>query len=240
MRESKEAIRNNVTVPDRKQSPFDRTHSSSSNIKEGERVSKADTADMFMPSLESRIPFKRGKPLRRFSESFITDFISNRYKETQRFPGSFGPIILVTSRQNVNTWQPRPFVVKQVQLRRLSSTFQKELLDSLQMVSKLHHRGLVKITQAKLTDKHLYIITEACTGGDLFSRSPYTERQVKGIVKQVLETLSYIHGKGIVLKGLSVSAVDHALGCTRLIFSTSSVVRQDNVCIGKELDNQDT
>lgn len=38
----------------------------------------------------------------------------------------------------------------------------------------------------------LFIVMELCTGGDLYSRFPYTEHRVANIVRQILSAVRYV------------------------------------------------
>ena len=46
------------------------------------------------------------------------------------------------------------------------------------------------------------IIMELCHGGDLFSRSPYTEKQAAKIVHQILRAVAYMHKMGVIHRDL--------------------------------------
>ncbi len=48
----------------------------------------------------------------------------------------------------------------------------------------------------------IYIVTELVEGGELFdrivSKTSYTEKEARDLVKLLLETLAYMHGSGVV------------------------------------------
>lgn len=55
-------------------------------------------------------------------------------------------------------------------------------------------------------DKCLYIVTELCTGGELFDKiiaiKHFTERQASEIIKQILSAVYYCHTNNIVHRDL--------------------------------------
>jgi calcium-dependent protein kinase len=65
----------------------------------------------------------------------------------------------------------------------------------------LDHPHIVKILDIFDEEHYLFIIEEYCEGGDLFSflmrRRMLPENLTTSIIKQLLTTLCYLHGKGI-------------------------------------------
>lgn len=45
------------------------------------------------------------------------------------------------------------------------------------------------------------IVMELCSGGDLFSRDPYTEDRARHIVRQITSAVAYMHRCGIIHRG---------------------------------------
>ena len=152
--------------------------------------------------------------------------------------GSFGPVLHVQSKRTSKTLKPQSYVVKQIQLGRFSSSFRQEIVNEIRVVASLHHPQLVTTWQVKLTPKHIYIFTEACTGGNLHTRFPYSERQAKDILRQILQALLYIHKRGYIHKGLTVSYVQKSrcpFVLTILPMRTSSLVRKGFVSVNPKL-----
>ena len=58
------------------------------------------------------------------------------------------------------------------------------------------------------TKSKLYLVTDLCTGGELFdrivSRGSFTEKDAASVVKQVASGLVYIHSKDIVYRDVKV------------------------------------
>jgi calcium-dependent protein kinase len=48
----------------------------------------------------------------------------------------------------------------------------------------------------------LFIVMELCTGGDLYTRDPYTEEEAARITSSILSAVSFMHAKGITHRDL--------------------------------------
>ncbi|ETO23735.1 Protein kinase domain containing protein [Reticulomyxa filosa] len=86
----------------------------------------------------------------------------------------------------------------------------KEDLDALQkeieILRKLNHKNVVRLTDWVETKKRIYMVVEFCNGGDVFERilkqKTFSEWEAGHVVRQVAEGLEHIHSKGIVHRDL--------------------------------------
>eukprot|EP00931_Biecheleriopsis_adriatica_P065518 TRINITY_DN40032_c0_g1_i1.p1 TRINITY_DN40032_c0_g1~~TRINITY_DN40032_c0_g1_i1.p1 ORF type:complete len:957 (+),score=179.99 TRINITY_DN40032_c0_g1_i1:101-2971(+) len=123
--------------------------------------------------------------------------------------GSFGKVMVVRHRM---TKQLRACKVVAVQ-----TALQRELIDTeIRLLKSLNHPNIMKMhevyfEQAKengqITNGNIYLVTELCEGGDLFSRilhhyerlkQPMTESHVAYMMQQILSATKYCHDKGII------------------------------------------
>ncbi|KAI7894877.1 kinase-like domain-containing protein [Mucor mucedo] len=79
----------------------------------------------------------------------------------------------------------------------------RQMLDSeLDILTKVRHNHIVSLHDIYESDDAVYIVTDLCTGGELFQRiverGTYTEAIAADLVRQMLEGLSYLHSEGIV------------------------------------------
>jgi calcium-dependent protein kinase len=74
--------------------------------------------------------------------------------------------------------------------------------NTLDTIINLSHPNVIKIYEILEDEYHLYIVEEYCESGDLFNfilkNKIFSEDLVKVIIKQLLDALVYLHGKGIV------------------------------------------
>ncbi|KAI7902033.1 calcium/calmodulin dependent protein kinase 2 [Cokeromyces recurvatus] len=79
----------------------------------------------------------------------------------------------------------------------------QQMLDSeLDILTKVHHEHIVSMHDIFESNDAVYIITDLCTGGELFQRiverGTYTEAMAADLVRQILEGLAYLHSLDIV------------------------------------------
>lgn len=53
--------------------------------------------------------------------------------------------------------------------------------------------------------KQIYVILHCCDGGDLYTRSPYSEKQAAKMVASLLSAIQYMHDHKIVHRDVSVN-----------------------------------
>jgi len=123
--------------------------------------------------------------------------------------GSFGKVMVVRHR---GTRQLRACKVVAVQ-----TALQKELMDNeIQLLKSMNHPNIMKLYEVytenageggAVANGNIYLVTELCEGGDLFSRiiyhyqklkQPMTEGHVAYMLRQILSAVAYCHGLDIV------------------------------------------
>ena len=71
------------------------------------------------------------------------------------------------------------------------------ILQILVILSILFYGNIIKIFEFYQDDRYLYIVTELCTGGELFDKiqeeTSFTEVKAAEIMKQVLSAVFYCH-----------------------------------------------
>ena len=67
----------------------------------------------------------------------------------------------------------------------------------------MDHPHIVKAFEVYKYKKQIYVIMQCCDGGDLYTRSPYSERQAARMVNSLLSAISYMHDHKIVHRDVS-------------------------------------
>ena len=68
----------------------------------------------------------------------------------------------------------------------------------------LDHPNIVRAIETFDYKHRLYMVLEICSGGDLYTREPYTEAAAQTIVKSLFSAVAYLHIHGIVHRDVSV------------------------------------
>jgi serine/threonine protein kinase len=102
------------------------------------------------------------------------------------------------------------YALKCIAFDRISTEFIEELQNEIRILKNMDHPNIVKayevfyeydkkkkrnmLSSATSTDhiKMLYVVMELCTGGDLYSRTPYSEKDAAKIVTQLLSAVWYV------------------------------------------------
>lgn len=83
---------------------------------------------------------------------------------------------------------------------------QKQLELEINILREMDHPNIVKLFEFYQDKKNYFIVTEMCTGGELFDqiikRPYYSERDAAGVMKQVFSAVAYCHGQNIVHRDL--------------------------------------
>jgi serine/threonine protein kinase len=74
------------------------------------------------------------------------------------------------------------YAMKAIQLSRMSDEFVEELKNEIDILKSLDHPNIVKPIETFNRKRQLFVIMECCTGGDLYSRDPYSEGEAATIV----------------------------------------------------------
>lgn len=95
------------------------------------------------------------------------------------------------------------YALKSIHLNRVTDeTFLDELRNEIEILKTLDHPHIVRPIETFEHRNQLFMVMECCSGGDLYSRDPYTEEQAARIINSILSAVSYMHEHTIVHRDL--------------------------------------
>jgi len=95
------------------------------------------------------------------------------------------------------------YALKSIHLSRVHDpTYVRELKNEIDLMKRLDHCHIVRPLETYQFSGQLYMLMELCSGGDLYTRDPYTEEQAVRIVESLLSAVAYMHEHNIVHRDL--------------------------------------
>ncbi|KAK9968956.1 hypothetical protein ABG768_027173 [Culter alburnus] len=156
--------------------------------------------------------------------------------------GAFGSALLVKHRHGDD---PLLYVIKEINLRRLSARDKDASRKEVTLLSKMRHPNIVTFYKSFYDRNNLYILMEYCDAGDLMNRikmqrgKPFTEQQIVDWFVQICLGLKHIHDRKVLHRdiksqnifltqgGLKVKLGD--FGIARMLNNTMELAR---TCVG--------
>ena len=180
------------TSPD---TPKKDTNENNDKKKKGETtindLSKNETKTTYVVALDSNVFVTKGG--RKPEEVYI--------KEKTLGSGSFGTVYLVKHKQ-----LHRYFAMKAIKKTSKSKVDEEGLMNEINILRKMDHPNILKITDFYSQKNEYDIITEYCQEGELFNEikqyAPFNETITGHYMKQILTAVCYCHGMNIVHRDL--------------------------------------
>ena len=89
------------------------------------------------------------------------------------------------------------YALKTIQLNRVSNEMRDELRNEIDILMSLDHPNIIKPLELFEKKRQMYFVMEMCSGGDLFERLPYTEKQAALHTNQICSAVRYLHSNAI-------------------------------------------
>lgn len=100
------------------------------------------------------------------------------------------------------------YALKSIHLDRVHDPlFVNELKNEIAIMKRLDHAHIVRPIETYESRGHLYMVMELCSGGDLYTRDPYTEDQAARIISGVISAVGYMHEHSIIHRDLKYENV---------------------------------
>eukprot|EP00904_Undaria_pinnatifida_P000932 jgi/Undpi1/1083/HiC_scaffold_10.g04546.m1 len=74
------------------------------------------------------------------------------------------------------------YALKTIQLEKMTSKLAKEMRNEIEILKRLDHPNIIRAIETFESDRMVYLVMKLCTGGDLRSRAPYTEKDAADII----------------------------------------------------------
>ena len=90
------------------------------------------------------------------------------------------------------------YALKSIHVQLLKdNSFVEELKNEIAILKTLDHPHIVRVIETFHHDGALYVVMELCSGGDLYTRDPYSEQDCARITSNILSAVSYMHDRGV-------------------------------------------
>lgn len=125
--------------------------------------------------------------------------VASKYLKIQEIGiGTFSKVYRVQNKTNYNVC-----ACKEISKEKLAD-FSK-FINEINILSKCDHPNIIKLYEVFEDSKHINLIMEECTGGELFQRilditdngEKFSEKEVAVIFKQLMSAVCYCHNQGI-------------------------------------------
>jgi len=105
----------------------------------------------------------------------------------------------ITTRSSVGI----EYAMKSIHLSRVTDdTFVQELKNEIAILKKLDHPHIVRPLETYYYKHQIFIVMEHCSGGDLYSRDPYTEEEAARHISSILSAVGYLHANNVAHRDL--------------------------------------
>ena len=133
---------------------------------------------------------------------------SSRTNNNNKIRGG-GSSLQTRSEQEGSNVRDKYLAMKTLKLGRLTKEYQKDLDREIHITSNLDHPHIVNFQnvyrQGLGRFQRVYVVMDYCSGGDLYGKQPYTEKQAAFIMKQVLSAVAYMHSRNYTHRDLKVN-----------------------------------
>lgn len=128
----------------------------------------------------------------------------------ERFDDTYDRIKLLTKGSSCEIWTVKHKQTQQVMVMKViprqNQDFVNEMKNEVDIMKQLDHPNIVRIYNLfeNGNDDSIMLVMEFLDGGDLWTRSPYTEAQAAKVLTKILSAIAYLHKLKIVHRDLKM------------------------------------
>ena len=112
--------------------------------------------------------------------------------------GTYSKIYTVQSKSNFKV-----YICKEILKNKVSDLL--KFKNEINVLSKMDHPNIIRLFEVFEDDRHISLVMEYCTGGELFQKimeradqdKAFSEKEAAAIFKQLMNAVSYCHSQGI-------------------------------------------
>ncbi|KAL7516821.1 hypothetical protein ACHAWX_001798 [Stephanocyclus meneghinianus] len=82
-----------------------------------------------------------------------------------------------------------------------------EMRSEILTMSKLSHPNICRIVEAYERRRHIYLVMEFCSGGNLAGRIPMTEVKAANVTEKILSVVKYLHDNGVAHRDIKLENI---------------------------------
>jgi serine/threonine protein kinase len=121
--------------------------------------------------------------------------IINVFRRNKEKDGMDNPTAIQETSEHV-------YAIKTILVERVSPLFIKELENEIDILRSMDHPNIVKAYEVYNHKQQIFVVMQCCDGGDLYTRSPYSEKQAAIMMSCLLSAISYMHDHKVVHRDL--------------------------------------
>lgn len=122
--------------------------------------------------------------------------------ETTIGRGSIGTVARAQHKES-KKW----YAVKTLQTQRLTKDIVDEMMNEIDIMMGLDHPNIVRPLELYVNKREIYFVIPFCSGGDLYKRAPYSEKNAARYVAQMCDAVAYMHSFNVVHRDLKFENV---------------------------------
>jgi calcium-dependent protein kinase len=160
-----------------------------------------ESAHTFAPSLASASGHYRRNSSPVMITNALSDVRANYHIDPKELGHGHYGVVRKCMHRETKQW----YAIKSIRKSKVSKI--EVLKREIEILKEVKHKNIIELIAVYEDEKYLHLITELCTGGELFDRiiaktqsseGHFSEHDAASLVYDILDAIRYCHEKGIV------------------------------------------